>query len=204
KLRLESRGFHKLKADNKAELSSKSLQRRAGCIYESRTFSSLRHPPLLDEAGLASAVRWYVDGLGQRSGIKVNLYVQQDLGRLPEKVEMGLFRVLQESVTNVHRHANSPALDIRLGRKSDQVTLEVRDYGRGIQVAQLKSYQETNTSGGVGLAGMRERIHELEGWLDVRSDKGTIVTAKIPLTRSRKKSITPQTCKVKSDKSDVA
>ena len=109
-----------------------------------------------------------------------------------------------QAATNVHRHANSPALDIRPGRKSDQVTLEVRDYGRGIQPAQLKRFQETNTSGGVGLAGMRERIHELGGWLDVRSDKGTIVTAKIPLTRSRKKSITRQHRKGKSAKSDVA
>jgi len=204
KMNLDVLSRTELEPDDKAELFAQSMQVLDRCISETRTISYLLHPPLLDEAGLASAVRWYVDGLGQRSGIKVNLYVQQDLGRLPEKVEMGLFRVLQESATNVHRHANSPALDIRLGRKSDQVTLEVRDYGRGIQPAQLKRFQETNTSGGVGLAGMRERIHELGGWLDVRSDKGTIVTAKIPLTRSRKKSITRQHRKGKSAKSDVA
>lgn len=100
----------------------------------------------------ASAARWDIDGFAQRSGIKVNLHLPADFARLPERVEMALFRVLQESLTNVYRHAKTSAVDIRLERNNGSVALEVRDYGRGISPEQLQRLQEPSSIGSVGVA----------------------------------------------------
>ena len=180
-----------LEADDRAALLAESMQILDRCISETRTISYLLHPPLLDEAGFVSAARWYLDGFAQRSGIRVNLDLSADLGRLPQRIEMALFRVLQEALTNVHRHAHASAVDISLKRNIDCVALEVRDNGHGIAPEQLQRLQESSGTGGVGVAGMRERLHELSGVLDIRSDDScTVVRGIIPVPCAKNKSTT--------------
>src|SRR5262249_37414356 len=111
---------------------SESLSLVDQCIAETRTLSHLLHPPLLDETGFASAARWYVEGFSKRSGIQVKMEMPAEWERLPEEVEMALFRVLQESLTNVHRHSGSTTAEIHLRQTTDQVYLRVRDFGAGI------------------------------------------------------------------------
>jgi signal transduction histidine kinase len=150
-------------------------------MTETRTISHLLHPPLLDETGFASAARWYVEGFAKRSGIQTTLDMPENLGRLPSSLELALFRVLQESLTNVHRHSTSKRADVSLRLSEDKVALRVRDYGKGIPVEVLDRFRRHNAHGGVGLAGMRERIHELGGQLEMESDsKGTQVLATLP------------------------
>jgi len=172
------------------EIRDECTQLLDRCISETRTISYLLHLPLLNEAGFASAARWYVDGFAQRSRIKVNLYLPPDSARLPQRVEMALFRVLQESLTNVHRHANTSAVDIHLERNIEAVAMEVKDYGRGIPPEELQRLQEPSSIGSVGLAGMRERVHELAGRLDIRSDHcGTVVSVTIPVPCTERRCI---------------
>ena len=148
-----------------------------------RTISYLLHPPLLDETGLASALRWYVEGLRTRSEMQVDLEVPDDFDRLPRDLETAIFRVVQECLTNVHRHSGSPVAKIRLGRSASAVQLEVRDEGKGIPPEKL-SEMSSNGVPGVGIRGMRERIHQLGGSLEISSvgnGRGTIVVAKLPV-----------------------
>jgi signal transduction histidine kinase len=153
-------------------------------LTETRTISHLLHPPLLDEAGFVSAARWYVDGFAKRSGVKVNLEIPIDHLRFPDSVELGLFRVLQESLTNVHRHSDSPAVDIRLKLDAERVILKIRDYGHGMPQHVLQRFQEAGTGVGVGLAGMRERISELGGRLEISiASPGTVVTVSMPVPK---------------------
>jgi signal transduction histidine kinase len=119
-----------------------------------RTISYLLHPPLLDEAGLTSALRWYVEGLTARSEIRIDLEVPDNFGRLAKDLETAIFRVVQECLTNVHRHSGSPVADIRLSRSADYVHLEVRDEGKGIPPEKL-SEMSLNGAPGVGIRGMR-------------------------------------------------
>jgi signal transduction histidine kinase len=156
-------------------------------MTETRTISHLLHPPLLDETGFASAARWYVEGFAKRSGIPTSLDMPEDLGRLPSSLELALFRVLQESLTNVHRHSKSRRADVSLRLTEVKVVLRVRDYGKGIPADVLARFRSHGAHGGVGLAGMRERIHELGGQLEMDSDShGTQVVATLP--RSERKS----------------
>jgi PAS domain S-box-containing protein len=151
-------------------------------IAETRTLSHLLHPPLLDEAGFASAASWFVTGFSQRSGIPVSLDMPPDLPRLPEAVEIALFRVLQESLTNVHRHSHADSAEISVEADAEQVTVEVRDHGCGIPLHILAHIEGEGSQLGVGLAGMRERVHELGGVLEVTSnDHGTSIRATVPL-----------------------
>ena len=151
-------------------------------ISETRTLSHLLHPPLLDEAGFASAASWFVAGFSQRSGIPVSLDLPPDLQRLPEAVEIALFRILQESLTNVHRHSRTKSAEISVDVDAEEVTMEVRDHGRGIPPHVITQIENETSKLGVGLAGMRERIHELGGRFAVTSDvHGTTVYASIPL-----------------------
>ena len=151
-------------------------------IAETRTLSHLLHPPLLDEAGFASAASWFVTGFSQRSGIPVSLDMPPDMPRLPEAVEIALFRVLQESLTNVHRHSHAESAEISVEADAEQVTIEVRDHGCGIPAHILEHIEEESGKLGVGLAGMRERVHELGGVLEVTSDEhGTSIRATVPL-----------------------
>lgn len=152
-------------------------------IVETRTLSHLLHPPLLDEAGFASAASWFVTGFSQRSGIPVELELPEDLPRLSEAVEIALFRVLQESLTNVHRHSQAPSAEIKVEVDAEEITMEVSDHGRGMPEHVLQQLRGDGTKLGVGLAGMRERIHELGGTFDVSSGtNGTTVRAAVPLS----------------------
>lgn len=147
------------------------------CTSEVRTISHLLHPPLLEELGLASAARWYVEGFAERSGIQVQMQIPENLSRLGNEVELVLFRVLQESLTNVHRHSGSKVAVVRIGSDSQQVWLEVADQGKG-----LPSGNQNALRPGVGIGGMRERVRELAGVLELSSEgQGTLVKAVIPL-----------------------
>jgi signal transduction histidine kinase len=153
------------------------------CINETRTISHLLHPPLLDEVGLASAVQWYVEGFEGRSGIKVTLKIEE-IPRLTADIETAIFRVLQEAVTNIHRHARTKRAEVSLGLRSSEIVLDVVDYGKGMPKDKLSRFVESGTAGGVGLAGMRERIREIGGNLQIVSNsEGTRVTVSVPSVR---------------------
>jgi signal transduction histidine kinase len=148
-----------------------------------RTISYLLHPPLLDEAGLTSALEWYVQGLTARSAISVDLEVPDSFDRLPRDLETAIFRVVQECLTNVHRHSGSLVAKISLSRSASDVQLEVRDEGKGIPPEKLYEMASSGAPG-VGIRGMRERIHQLGGSLEIGSDgngKGTAVVVKLPV-----------------------
>jgi signal transduction histidine kinase len=152
------------------------------CIVETRTLSHLLHPPLLDEAGFLSAARWYVEGFATRSGIQAHLELPSDLPRLPPALELALFRALQESLTNVHRYSDSSRVDIQVQLDAEKVSLQVRDYGRGIPAEVMQMFQEKGTGVGVGLTAMRARMNEAGGKLAISSDtNGTTVHATIPI-----------------------
>lgn len=152
-------------------------------IAEIRTLSHLLHPPLLDEVGFSSAARWYVEGFAKRSGVEVNLDLPADLQRLPETIEITLFRALQETLINIHRHSGSKRAEIRLRIEGAEVTLQIRDFGHGIPPELLNSLQSSGTaSGGVGITGLRERTAELRGRMEIQSDGGgTLVSVTLPL-----------------------
>ena len=151
-------------------------------LQEIRTTSYLLHPPLLDEAGFTSAAQWYVDGFAKRSGIKVKFDFTTPLERLPVAIETALFRVLQESLTNVHRHSGAREVNISFLQQAETVTLEIRDWGRGIPMERLNELREASSETGVGLAGMRERLNELNGMLEIESDAhGTSLRAIVPM-----------------------
>ena len=148
---------------------------------EVRTISHLLHPPLLDEAGLSSALRWYVTGFAQRSGIKVDLDLPDDFSRLPGEMETAIFRVVQESLTNIHRHSDSPSAKIVLRQHRGEVLVEVKDHGKGIPSEKLEEMASAGTPG-VGIRGMRERLRQLGGTLKIESgDSGTIVAVWLPI-----------------------
>ena len=148
---------------------------------EIRTISHLLHPPLLDEAGLASALRWYVEGFAKRSRIQVDIEIPQSLGRLPDDTEIAMFRVVQECLTNIHRHSGSATANIRIKSHGQQVILEVEDRGNGMPQDKLRTLARVGRIG-VGFGGMRERLRQLNGTLEVQSDgNGTLVTATLPL-----------------------
>lgn len=164
------------KAIRKLEEAAEITKR---CSSEIRTISHLLHPPLLEEMGLASAIRWYVEGFTARSGIQVKMEFAESLQRLGSDVELVVFRVLQESLTNIHRHSGSRTASVRIGADSKQAWLEVQDQGRG------KRNSNGSSNGfrpGIGTLGMRERLKELAGVLEIVSDEsGTRVRAVIPV-----------------------
>jgi PAS domain S-box-containing protein len=155
----------------------------AKCLIETRTISHLLHPPLLDELGLTSAARSYADEFARRSGIAVSFDVSLDIVRLHSDVEIALFRALQEGLTNVHRHSGASAVEIHLTREGKRVLLEIHDNGRGISNELLSRFAEGATETGVGLAGLRERLRELDGALEIRSDPtGTRLLVSAPIS----------------------
>ena len=142
----------------------------------------LLHPPLFEEVGLVSAVRWYVTGFTKRSGIHVVMSLDE-IGRLPRPIEMALFRVVQESLTNIHRHASTSTASVRLRNTANDVVLDIQDRGRGLR-DDLKKQNDVLVPEtlGVGIQGMRERIRQLAGTFDVEfTDKGTTVRVSVPL-----------------------
>jgi PAS domain S-box-containing protein len=172
------------RSPGREELWSQSETLMQRCISEIRTLSYLLHPPTMDEAGLVSATRWYVEGFGQRSGLKLTLDVPSDLARLPESVELALFRMLQETLTNVHRHSGASAADILMLQDADQFVLEVKDNGRGMRPETLSRFRATGAGMGVGLTSIRERVRELAGRLKLESNaNGTLLRITIPIAR---------------------
>jgi len=152
---------------------------------EIRTLSYILHPPLLDECGLASAVHWYAEGFQKRSSIKLEVEVDSDLPRLPADAETTLFRVVQESLTNVHRYSGSSSAKIRISKSSGEVLLEVIDYGHGIKSGTARAKLDGPAPLGVGIPGMRERLHQLGGELSVDfGTSGTRVAATLPIRKS--------------------
>jgi PAS domain S-box-containing protein len=150
---------------------------------EIRTTSYLLHPPLLDESGLYSAINWYIQGLQERSGLEVRLDCSETFGRLPREVELVIFRLVQECLTNIHRHSGSKSASIRLTQEANQITLEIRDQGKGMSAERLAEIQSGRS--GVGITGMRERLRQFEGTLDIESgDMGTRVLGNIPVAKS--------------------
>lgn len=150
---------------------------------EIRTLSHLLHPPLLDEIGFAYAAEWYIEGFAKRSGITVLSQLARDRDRLPMSIEIALFRVLQESLTNAYRHSGASEVHVSFKRMPEAAILEITDFGCGIAAERLTRLRETSAETGVGLAGMRERLYELHGKLEIESDgHGTTMRATIPLS----------------------
>jgi PAS domain S-box-containing protein len=151
-------------------------------LQEIRTLSYLLHPPMLDQAGLAGALRWYVSGFIKRSGIDIKILTGPEIGRLPSDVETALFRIVQESLTNIRRHSGSSSAEIKLEKEESQVVLQIRDHGRGMPKP-VPAEASSAELLGVGIAGMRQRIHQFGGVLEIESsDQGMLVTAKVPIT----------------------
>jgi signal transduction histidine kinase len=162
------------------KLISDTLKLTDFAIKEVRTISHLLHPPLLEELGFLSAARWYVDEYGKRSQIKVSLFIEEPIERLPKEVEIALFRVLQETLTNVYRHAAAHAVDVRIVCQNGKVHLTVSDDGKGIPEEILAKFRG-GAALGIGLAGMRERLAEFGGQFNVESSAaGSVVEAVIP------------------------
>ncbi len=152
-------------------------------LQEIRTLSYLLHPPMLDQAGLVDALKWYVGGFIKRSGIKVEMLTMHEIGRMPAEIEMAFFRIVQESLTNIRRHSGSKSAHIRLEKNMDQVILQVSDQGRGMASKINSADPDGADSLGVGLPGMRQRLHQLGGSLIIESsDRGVVVTAIVPIT----------------------
>ena len=155
----------------------------SGSIQELRTLSYLLHPPLLEELGLASALKWFIQGFERRSGIAVEFEQQGELGRLPAEVENAFYRIVQEALTNVHRHSGSATAEVLLWRGEDECGVEISDAGRGIADGRICRESQDSGSLGVGISGMRMRLRHLGGALEIRSAGiGTKIIARVPLS----------------------
>jgi signal transduction histidine kinase len=177
--------FEKAKGPKTAETLAECRELLGRCVIETRTLSHLLHPPLLEEAGFASAARDYVEEFARRSGIETDISLDLPY-RLPDDTEILLFRVLQESLTNIHRHSGSNRAKIRAGMDGEVVSLEIRDYGHGISPEVLENFRTSGNGVGIGLAGIRERLREVDGKLDLSSTKdGTILRVSLLVTNTR-------------------
>jgi signal transduction histidine kinase len=173
---------HKLSPD-----VAKRVSENAAMVEETskqiRTISHLLHPPLLDEVGLASALQWYVEGFSKRSKIEAKLDIPQNFAGLSKELELSIFRVVQECLTNIHRHAGSPTAGIRIVQDEACLRVEIEDAGKGIPFEKRSAFG-SSAHIGVGLRGMRERLRQLGGTLQVQSNSpGTRVTAILPVLR---------------------
>lgn len=179
-------------------------------LREIRTTSYLLHPPMLDEAGFPSAAQWYAEGFARRSGLKVRMDFMPGIQRLPPATEIALFRVLQEGLTNVHRHSGTSEVDICFRLEAQSVILELRDYGRGIPRAWSSPMGQPVQASGVGLAGMRERLNELRGGLEIElADPGTRLRAIVPVCHEPGRGqpaqgFSPLSCPIPSDAGRIA
>jgi PAS domain S-box-containing protein len=157
-----------------------------------RTTSYLLHPPLLDENGLYSALSWYMQGLVERSELKISLDISQEFGRLPRDMELAVFRLVQECLTNIHRHSGSKTAVIRIARDTNQVTVHIQDAGRGMSPQRLAEIQSGGS--GVGIRGMRERLRQFEAQMKIESDNsGTRIFVTIPVPSVAKSEDEPNT-----------
>jgi PAS domain S-box-containing protein len=177
--------FEKANDPKTAETLAECRQLIGRCVTETRTLSHLLHPPLLDEVGFASAATDYVEEFARRSGIEIGISLDLP-DRLPADSEILLFRVLQESLTNIYRHSGSGRAQIRAGIEGKTVFLEIRDYGHGIPQEVMESIKISGNGVGVGLAGIRERLREVDGKLDISSSTdGTILRVSLLATDTR-------------------
>ena len=179
----------RLTEQRKGESAQESIKESRDIVTqigeEIRTLSYILHPPLLDECGLASAVHWYAEGFEKRSGIKLEVVIEENLPRLPIDAETTLFRVLQESLTNVHRYSGSSIAKIDISRDGGDVRLEIVDYGQGIRAGTARAKLDGPAPLGVGIPGMRERLHQLGGGLSVDfGTTGTRVVATLPIKKA--------------------
>jgi signal transduction histidine kinase len=180
-------GLVQAESQNLSPDGAKRLSENAAMVAEVskqiRTISHLLHPPLLDEAGLASALQLYVEGFSERSKIDAKLDIPQGFAGLSKEMELSIFRVVQECLTNIHRHAGSPTAGIRIIQDDACLRVEIEDAGKGISPEKESAFGSP-ASGGVGLRGMRERLRQLGGTLQVQSKgHGTRVTAILPVVR---------------------
>jgi two-component system NarL family sensor kinase len=149
---------------------------------EIRTTSYLLHPPLLDEIGLASALNCYVEGLAERSHVAITLDMANNVGRLPSDMELAIFRLVQECLTNIHRHSGSKTALIRIGLEGESIRIQVQDHGKGISPERLLEIQSRGC--GVGIMGIRERIRQFHGEMKIESNSsGTSVIVSIPIPK---------------------
>jgi signal transduction histidine kinase len=198
KLDILARNLGRVNTDKNDEIAqdlTQCLRLTEDSIRELRTVSYLLYPPMLEEMGLKSAIPWYLDGFSARSGIKTTFQVHEDVGRLPRDSELALFRVLQESLTNVHRHSGSKTARIRLLTRDGMGVLEIEDDGKGVPAQLLEqSGQDWTGALGVGLRGMNERMWQLGGRLEITpKEKGTIVRAMVPTNDSSETPVVPET-----------
>jgi PAS domain S-box-containing protein len=161
---------------------------------EIRTTSYLLHPPMLDESGLSSALRWYTEGLAERSGLSIELDIPVNLLRLAPEVELAIFRLVQECLTNIHRHSGSKTAVIRIACEADKIFVQVQDHGKGMSQERFAEVQSQAVGVGVGIRGMRERVRQSHGELIVDSNAlGTKITAIFPATAKEQGSIARHT-----------
>ncbi len=151
-------------------------------VSSTRSMSHLLHPPLVDELGFTAAARTYLEGFSRRMGVKVSFDLPDDEERLPRDLELTLFRVLQEALTNIQRHSKSTRAEVQFVSNGKTATLKVRDYGVGLPPETAHNFKENGTNVGVGLAGMKERVRERNGEFEIRSDStGTLISATFPI-----------------------
>jgi signal transduction histidine kinase len=170
------------------KLVSESQALTDQCIREIRTLAYVLHPPMLDQSGLEDAIRDYVEGFADRSGIKVKLDFSADLGRLPRDMELSLFRVVQESLTNVQRHSGSRKATIRIERDPKLITLEVSDEGRKASGNRRNRSRKFRSKTGVGIPSMDERVKQIGGRMEIKSGSdGTMVRVTVPVNEESSK-----------------
>ena len=161
---------------------SESMHLTNEALQEIRTLSYLLHPPMLDEVGLASALRWFASGFTKRSQIEIDLEIPESLGRFPRDLEIAAFRIVQETLTNVHRHSGSSTAKINIWRSTNQLRLKVEDQGRGMILPAFGKDDRESAILGVGISGIRERVRQLGGQMQIRSGEwGTAVEVVFPL-----------------------
>lgn len=179
-----SLGFISLDGVNQSALISECTEILDKCLSETRTISHLLHPPLLDEAGFSSAARWFVDGFAKRSGVAVSLQLPAEPVRMGKDVEVALFRALQEGLTSVHKHSGATEVQVQFESNEEKIRFKIQDNGQGIAPARRRIVITGAAFCGVGIAGMRERVRELGGSLEIRSTgRGTTLMVTIPCNR---------------------
>jgi len=173
----------KVLAPEIAETAEKTLALVEQLTNEIRTTSYLLHPPLLDESGLPAALSWYVRGLTERSGLEISVDISEHIERFPRELELMVFRLIQECVTNIHRHSGSKRAMIQILREPDRIVVEVRDEGKGMTPARLAQIQSNGS--GVGIRGMRERLRRFNGEMKIDSNgAGTTIRVTIPVSET--------------------
>ena len=172
-------------SDSQAKRVSDSLEMVNRCTSEIRTLSYLLHPPLLNELGLAAALSMYSEGFAERSGIRVELDVPKDFGRLPTDTEIAMFRIVQQSLANIYRHSGSPVAKIVIREDAKEAIMRIGDEGHGMAPDVLKEFDSGAHLIGVGIAGMRERARALKGCFHISSGRsGTTIEVRLPIVEN--------------------